>query len=504
MAVLVYLVKTTVVFVTLFSLYNVFLKDITFLKIRRWYLNGIVLLSFLIPGISPFIFSRHDYPEFGPFLTETSDFIRGNAITSWLTESWAIDFINTLVIIVIAVSFILVTTKYVWGLVGMFRFLKKSIVVSKNEQFVLRMGHKGKGCFSFVKTIYLYSPALNEQNIDIILEHEMAHVRQRHYIDTWLSAICDYFFWLHPFTGRFQKALEEVLECSADREAINNLRIKPITYQTALYAGMEYSGMQAGYNNAFGRSMIVQRLSFISKKPSCLKSVPIRLFIPFLSICALTVGFAFVDVKISQVEKINSIRNAGYEPNHVTMGYVIDNETEEPIENVIVRPEKGGTPAITDHDGFFFIKKAGQSKLSIQHIAYRSETETLSKDLIIRAEPSNRTIVPEQTSNRLNKKSEKTITASFSPGEENYREYLSKNMQYPEEALINKINGTVWVTAEIDAEGKVKNVKLHQGIQEDLNKEAIRLVENMPDWNSALQNNIRSNVQVLIPVTFTL
>ncbi len=494
MTILVYLLKTTVVFVTLFSLYNVFLRNVTFLRLRRWYLNGMLILSFLVPWISLYLLPSYYHPEPGSILVWVEGSIRGFILTNWLTESWGNELVNIFVLSILGIVIVLVSVKYIFALTGLYKFLKTSQIVFKNKQYTLRTGCKGEGSFCFLKTIYLCSPSLNEQNINIILEHEKAHIRQKHYIDMWLSAMCDYFFWFYPFVKQFQTAWEEVLECLADREAIQVLQVAPITYQSVLYSNLEYSSLRPIFNNAFGRSMIAKRLLFISKKPNCFKRMLPGFFFSLATLCLLTVGLTFVDIQVFHLKKINEIRNAGYRLDEVTTGYVIDSKTQEPVTNVIVRGDDA--VAVTDGDGFFFIEKSAL-ELSVQHVAYNKKNATVSDDLIIMIEPS---VYP--ISMMQSQTGRMVTTASFLSGKNSYNDYISQNMRYPEAALIRKINGTVWVKAEIDVRGKVKKVQLHQGISDDLNREAIRLVKNMPDWNPAIQNNERTKVQILLPVHF--
>jgi hypothetical protein len=381
MAILVYLLKTMVVFATLVSLYHLFLKNTTFLQLRRWYLVGTMFLSFSLPWITTWLLPKFYHPEPGSVLARIDETVRHFYLTNWLTESWVHNSVNLLMISILGVGFVLVSAKYTYSLRAIYRFLKGSRLVSKNKHYTLRTGNEGNGCFCFLKTIYLCRPSLNEQNINIILEHEKAQIRQKHYIDIWLSAMCDFFLWFCPFTGKFQLAWEEVLECLADREAISALRIEPIAYQSVLYANVEYSTIFSVVNHAFGRSMVAKRLVFISSKPTSIRRILPNLLFSFVVMCLLTTALAVVDVKIFQLRKIIDIRNAGYELHEVITGYVLDSNTEKPVTKAIVKGEN--MSAITDDDGFFFIKKP-TSSLSAQHIAYYPKNTMVSSGLVIR------------------------------------------------------------------------------------------------------------------------
>ncbi len=464
-----------------------------------------VILSFLIPWVTPYLISNYYHPNPQSLLARLDAAIRSFRGTSWLTEAWANHTINVFIIVTLATCFVLVVGKCLYHLIGMYRFFKDSTLLSKNEQYTLRSGTNGKGSFCFFKTIYLHSPSLSTQNIDIILEHEKAHIRQCHYIDLWVMTLCDCFFWFFPFIKRFQKAWEEVLECLADREAIDELQIKPIAYQTVLYSSVEYNTLALLPNSAFGRTMIAQRMLFLSKKPSCRKRMMFKMSLPIVAIGLLTMGLALVDEQVTQLQKINHIRESGYNLEDVTTGYVLDNKTGKPVSNAFIKLDKKNVTTVSGDDGFFFIEKSKHSKINVLHIAYNYQLTPAAEDLIIRVEPSIYRVSEEQYQNRYIKSlGRKMMAASFSSGHTGYQEYISQNLQYPEEALENRIDGTVWLTAEIDADGSVKEVRLFQGVTEELNEEAIRLVKNMPKWNPARQNDICTQVKVLVPVRFAL
>ena len=385
MTIIVYLLKTTVVFVTLFSLYNLFLKNTTFLQLRRWYLSGALFLSFLIPWISTWLLPKHYYPEPGSFLAWIDGTVRHFPITNWLTASHGNQLVNILTMTILGVGFVLVAIKYTFSMGEMYRFLRGTRLVSKNRQYTIRTGNKGNGCFCFLKTIYLCGPSLNEQNINIILEHEKAHIRQRHYVDIFFSALCDFFLWYCPCTRQFQLAWEEVLECLADREAIRSLRIEPIVYQSVLYSNVEYSNVYTAVNQAFGRSMVAKRLLFISSKPSSIRRVLPHLFFSIAVVCVITTALAIADIKIFHLRKINEIRNAGYDLHEVTTGYVLDSSTKKPVTQATVKGDR--MVAVTDNNGFFFIEKTS-SKLSVQHKAYNQKNTIASNGSIIKIEPT--------------------------------------------------------------------------------------------------------------------
>lgn len=83
-------------------------------------------------------------------------------------------------------------------------------------------------------------------------------------------------------------------------------------------------------------------------------------------------------------------------------------------------------------------------------------------------------------------------------------EYISKNMQYPAEAQKQKVEGRVVVQMVVDAEGNVTNPRILQGVNPLLDKEALRLMKDMPKWTPGKQNGEAVAVKYTLPVMFQL
>ncbi|WBX73465.1 energy transducer TonB [Tenacibaculum pacificus] len=83
--------------------------------------------------------------------------------------------------------------------------------------------------------------------------------------------------------------------------------------------------------------------------------------------------------------------------------------------------------------------------------------------------------------------------------------HISKHFSYPSEALIQNIEGEVWVRFIISKSGYVKNIKtLGPDDSEVLNNEAKRVVSLLPRFQSAKKQGKHTSVKYGFPINFSL
>lgn len=93
---------------------------------------------------------------------------------------------------------------------------------------------------------------------------------------------------------------------------------------------------------------------------------------------------------------------------------------------------------------------------------------------------------------------------NFPGGKEELFKYLAYNMIYPADAAKNKVEGRVLVTFVIEHDGSISNVNVVNSVYPSLDKEAIRVVSEMPKWIPGKANGKTIRVKYTIPITFRL
>lgn len=93
---------------------------------------------------------------------------------------------------------------------------------------------------------------------------------------------------------------------------------------------------------------------------------------------------------------------------------------------------------------------------------------------------------------------------SFPGGENERNRFLAMNINYPQEAVLTGIQGTVYVQFIIDRNGSVTEVKVLKGIGGGCDEEAMRVVQIMPKWKPGKQNGKNVRVIFNMPIYFRL
>ena len=84
------------------------------------------------------------------------------------------------------------------------------------------------------------------------------------------------------------------------------------------------------------------------------------------------------------------------------------------------------------------------------------------------------------------------------------REWVYQYLKYPGSALQNGIQGTVVVEFVIEKDGKVTNVRVLKGVSDELDDEAVKVVNASPKWKPGKVSGNKVRASISIPVEFRL
>lgn len=96
------------------------------------------------------------------------------------------------------------------------------------------------------------------------------------------------------------------------------------------------------------------------------------------------------------------------------------------------------------------------------------------------------------------------LPPSFPGGPAAMMSWIGKNMKYPDNAQMRNVQGRVIVKFIVTADGGIANAQIVNGVDKDLDNEALRIIRSMPKWIPGESNGRKVNVWVTLPVTFKL
>ena len=82
--------------------------------------------------------------------------------------------------------------------------------------------------------------------------------------------------------------------------------------------------------------------------------------------------------------------------------------------------------------------------------------------------------------------------------------FLANNIKYPEDAYKANEQGRVIVKFVVEKDGSLGNFEIEKGVAESLNKEAVRVLKEMPKWTPGKVNNQPVACYYTLPVSFRL
>ncbi len=92
---------------------------------------------------------------------------------------------------------------------------------------------------------------------------------------------------------------------------------------------------------------------------------------------------------------------------------------------------------------------------------------------------------------------------TYPGGKEAYLKFISDNIVYPEQALINKVEGLVYVAYTVNNIGEIVDIVIEKGIGYGCDEEAIRVIRLMK-YSAARNRGVKMKVEMKTRIHFKL
>lgn len=185
------------------------------------------------------------------------------------------------------------------------------------------------------------------------------------------------------------------------------------------------------------------------------------------------------------VKKMRIAKMAVIPTNDIIKGKVTD-QKGEPLIGASVMYKGTNIGTVTDVNGeFSLLKKAENKQLTAQYIGYdpvEVPVDTSRTMLIAMNEDQKGLSEVVVVGHGINKKANKDNTPQPVDGKRKYLKYLKKNLVRPTDETCAQVKGKVVLTFLVNRDGRPFHIKVKKSLCESSDKEAIRLVQEGPDW----------------------
>ena len=138
----------------------------------------------------------------------------------------------------------------------------------------------------------------------------------------------------------------------------------------------------------------------------------------------------------------------------------------------------------------------------------KAQSDTEKADTVVavepekKAEPQAEATLPQEKTDSIYSVVE--TMPDYPGGQKELLSFLSRNIKYPTKAEENKIQGRVVIQFVVNKDGSVSDAKVVRSVDPELDKEALRVVNSMPQWKPGMQKGEAVSVKYTIPIAFRL
>ncbi len=496
--------------------YWLFLRRHTFFSVNRAYLLLSAVLSLVLPMASLPAQTVQTLPDPVPVgvialptatavSTATVNMSQPNPGPDW-------EQVGLLAYGVVAVLLLLWVVVRVGRLVMLIRRSPRQM---GDEGYVLvQPNNPGIPTFSFFGYMVL-NPA--DIDNDLIINHELVHIRQYHSADVVGMALLRAMFWACPSLWLIDRMLRQVHEFLADAPAS-----QPTDYARFL---VEYTfGVRPDTltNGFFNPSLLKQRIQMLRQRTTTRWA---------LGKYALVIPLAFILLAMTTArEEIADIIQPTTDETITVSGRVTSASDGKPIPGAIVMVASTGKGIPTDAQGRF--KLTGVSKtalLSVSFVGFTTmviplDNRTTVHVALAMADPNElpamgatavyKAIKPNPAMPIRTPPSSETINgqvyiaveepAVFPTGIPGLMQYVAHSLRYPAKAQATGVQGNVLVQFTVLPTGAIGSARIKRGIGSGCDEEALRIVRQMPRWIPGKQNGKLVATQHVLPILFAL
>lgn len=540
-----YVIETALSLGIFTVVYLLFLRKETRFNANRFYLMGALLFSTFLPFIS----IKTNFINISTVSVEAPvDSFQGTNLLETITVyasgfpakvSNAIFSFNFSVLIYFlgaaAALFLIIT--------GIYQLLR---IVTANRKFNLKgakliISKKETAPYSFFNFIFIGRDLIAQKNWKSVVQHEIEHMRQGHSFDILFIDCMMVFQWFNPFYWIIRRLVRENHEFIADNGVIKKGKITPSGYMSLLLT-QAIGGHPVITSNFFNVKTIKKRFKMITNNKKGKQSL-LRYVVGVLAAMSVSICFAVENNTAGNVTNPNSIISsdegnslfdsffnesvkvdddkAEYPGGEKALIKFIAENTKYPVEAVNKKIQgkvfvkfninkdgkveyanivKGVDPSL-DEEALRVIKSMPAWNVGKNYGSKVSMGFTIPVTFVLDNKNKGAAALKDKVNERYIMVED---MPEFNGGIDAFKKFIMENVKYPAEAANKKIQGKVYVTFDVDVDGKVINATVVRGVSPLLDEEALRVVNAMPAWKPGSIKGKAVPVSYTVPINFLL
>ncbi|WP_295669019.1 M56 family metallopeptidase [uncultured Mucilaginibacter sp.] len=302
-----YLLEANLYLGIFYLVYCVFLTRETYYLFNRAYLLFSCVVSFVLPLVQ-LGFLRNNQPA-----AQTVSYViaahGANSYDKAAQISLAAYFtLQNCVLGVYLLGAVVFTILLIIKLIRLFT-LTRSRTATVDNQYKLVHINDSNSAFSFFNYLFIGTKAMDAE---IIIRHELVHIRQKHSIDIILLELLRIINWFNPLIYLLQNSLKTVHEYIADEQTAS-YKTNPLAYSTFLVNNAYGIGGPSITHSFFNYNLLKKRIIMLNQKRSgSLARLKYLVTVPVCAglLCVSTLGFSKTYGWVVLAPKMSSAINA--------------------------------------------------------------------------------------------------------------------------------------------------------------------------------------------------
>lgn len=361
-------------------------------------------------------------------------------------------------------------TKTVIGIISLVRYIRRGRRIRQDGYTLVITDDAPHSPFSWMRYVVIHKADVADDRL--IVSHEIAHIRRRHTLDLIIAQIFCIVQWFNPGAWLLKEELESVHEYQADEDVLGEgVNLKD--YQLILIkktVGNRFHQL----TNSLNHSQLKKRLTMMMKSKSKRSArLGAAVLLPAMLAAAVVVNLPEVASAMDLLRP-----------------YKVSGLTAE-MQTAKVK--------VTDSDNTGSVATELAANSSQAKKKSSKKLRTVSKGTIKTNDPS-KVIAYENVSDE-----DLDVYPAYPGGDMALINHCLRNMVYPAEAFVNKIQGDVIVSFIVDTDGSITDVKVANPVHPALDAEAVRVVKTIPKkFSPGKKDGKAVKTTINLPVKFKL